>query len=482
LNETLEIARQICSGLLEAHAQGIVHRDLKPANIMLDRNGTVKIMDFGIARMVQRDGPMTGTIVGTPAYMAPEQAELKPLSACTDIYALGLLLYEMITGVAAFDGDTPVAVALKQIREYPKRPREIVSQISRAFDAVIMKCLQKDAAKRFQSVAELEIALARAANARPVRPWETALNRAITRAETEIRSRLHRGAERIISYFERQDWRRLIKLRDDPKAMLGVTGMVAALTVFLFFGGWKPLTINAQTVEVARRNSVAPVSAMNSSSSEFTTLPAQNSVNLISSHEVDLGANSRSALGNALSVDPGLPINNPGSEPMTPPSASPKPPRIAERVKSPARTEKRKAQSAAQNVAKLPTALNPTQVEILTSASSPKPASQELATIAAQPPEPAAQQANLATLPKSGSDEAKTPKLYVEVGTFKDETWANNAVEKLTQLGFHTVLVHKNLLWSQSYHVEVGPYTSQKDVAEARQSLSLQGFKARPVN
>ena len=146
------------------------------------------------------------------------------------------------------------------------------------------------------------------------------------------------------------------------------------------------------------------------------------------------------------------------------------------------RTPPRKAQSAAQNVAKLPAALNPTQVEILTSASSPKPASQELATIAAQPPEPAAQQANLATLPKSGSDEAKTPKLYVEVGTFKDETWANNAVEKLTQLGFHTVLVHKNLLWSQSYHVEVGPYTSQKDVAEARQSLSLQGFKARPVN
>ena len=68
------------------------------------------------------------------------------------------------------------------------------------------------------------------------------------------------------------------------------------------------------------------------------------------------------------------------------------------------------------------------------------------------------------------------------MGTFKDETWANNAVEKLTQLGFHAVLIHKNLLWSQSYHVEVGPYTNQKDIAEAEQNLASQGFKAHPVN
>ena len=177
LNEALRIARQMCAGLREAHLQGIVHRDLKPANIMLDRNGSVKIMDFGIARMIQRDGPMTGTIVGTAEYMAPEQAELKPVSSCTDIYALGLLLYEMITGVAAFSGDTPVAVALKQIRDYPKRPREIVPDLSGAMESVIMKCLQKDAAKRFQSADELEIALVKAGRARPLSPWEAAVNR-----------------------------------------------------------------------------------------------------------------------------------------------------------------------------------------------------------------------------------------------------------------------------------------------------------------
>ena len=89
LDETLEIARQICAGLHEAHLQGIVHRDLKPANIMVDRSGTVKIMDFGIARSAKR-GQMTGTIAGTPSYMAPEQLELKNDGAATDIYSLGL--------------------------------------------------------------------------------------------------------------------------------------------------------------------------------------------------------------------------------------------------------------------------------------------------------------------------------------------------------------------------------------------------------
>ena len=324
LNEALEIARQICAGLREAHAQGIVHRDLKPANIMLDRNGTVKIMDFGIARMVQRDGPMTGTIVGTPAYMAPEQAELKPVSSCTDIYALGLLLYEMTTGVAAFDGHTPVAVALKQIREYPKRPREIVPQLSRAIDAVIMKCLQKDAAKRFQSVAELEIALARAAKARPVSPWEAAINRGLTRAEAEIRNRLRQEAERAKAFFERRDWHRLIRIQEDPKAMLGVTGLVAALTVFLFFGGWKPRTVDAHTVQVASQNSRPPVTAANGSIPEFTTLPPQSSFDPILSHEVDLNADSRTANGKTLSPDPGLPNDNLGSKLVTPPPASPK--------------------------------------------------------------------------------------------------------------------------------------------------------------
>ena len=119
LDQALQIARQICAGLHEAHLHGIVHRDLKPANIMVEPSDDVKIMDFGIARLSQGNAQMTGTIAGTLAYMAPEQVELKPVGAPADIYALGLVLYEMVTGIPAFAGDTPIAVALNRFASFP---------------------------------------------------------------------------------------------------------------------------------------------------------------------------------------------------------------------------------------------------------------------------------------------------------------------------------------------------------------------------
>jgi serine/threonine protein kinase/class 3 adenylate cyclase len=485
LNEALEIARQICAGLHEAHEQGIVHRDLKPANIMVDRNGTVKIMDFGIARMVQRDGPMTGTIVGTPAYMAPEQAELKPVSSCTDIYAVGLLLYEMITGVAAFDGDTPVAVALKQIREYPKRPREIVPQLSRAIEAVIMKCLQKDAAKRFQSVDDLEIALVKAARARPISPWEVAINRALARAELEIRNRQRQGLEHVKALLKRQDWSSLVRIQQEPKAMLGVAGLVGAVTVFLFLGGWKPRTINAQTIQAASQNSPQPAAAADGSVSGYPSRPPQYSFTPIASNEIDLYEDSRASNGKTLSSDPGMANHTLASERATPPAASAKPARLLNGTISPVRTNARKAHPDGQASTQLQTLASPAQPEILTAVGTPKSVVEEPATNSSQLntfPDMTHAQVVTASQPKTGGDETKAPKLYFEVGSFKDETWANNAVDKLTQLGFHAVLIQKNLLWSQSYRVEVGPYTNKKDIAEARQSLASQGFKAHPVN
>lgn len=120
----IEIARQVCAGLREAHAQGVIHRDLKPQNVMVDASGNAKIMDFGIARPVEA-GATTTAIVGTPAYMAPEQAEGGRADQRSDIYAFGLVLYEMFTGTRAFDGETPVTVLVKQIHENPIRPRDL---------------------------------------------------------------------------------------------------------------------------------------------------------------------------------------------------------------------------------------------------------------------------------------------------------------------------------------------------------------------
>jgi serine/threonine protein kinase len=154
--KTTDLALQICSGLKEAHAQGIVHRDLKPENVMIDGQGNVKIMDFGIARSMEAGTRLTGSMVGTPAYMAPEQVAGKPVDYRTDIYSLGLMLYEMFTGVPAFSADNSIAVALKQMREDPPPPHEIEPNIPVGTERTILKCLEKDPAKRFQSIADLE--------------------------------------------------------------------------------------------------------------------------------------------------------------------------------------------------------------------------------------------------------------------------------------------------------------------------------------
>jgi serine/threonine protein kinase len=162
-----DLALQICSGLKEAHAQGIVHRDLKPENVMIDAQGNVKIMDFGIARSMEAGTRLTGSMVGTPAYMAPEQVAGKPVDYRTDIYSLGLILYEMFTGTPAFAADNSIAVALKQMREEPPPPHEIEPGIPVGTERAILKSLEKDPATRFQSIADLESNLRSAASVAP---------------------------------------------------------------------------------------------------------------------------------------------------------------------------------------------------------------------------------------------------------------------------------------------------------------------------
>jgi len=159
LRKAIDLTLQICSGLKEAHAQGIVHRDLKPENVMIDSQGNVKIMDFGIARSMESATRLTGSMMGTPAYMAPEQVSGKPVDYRTDIYSLGLVLYEVFTGKQAFVAENPVAVALKQVQGTPVPPHEIEPTIPVSIERAILKCLEKEPAKRFQSITELERAL-----------------------------------------------------------------------------------------------------------------------------------------------------------------------------------------------------------------------------------------------------------------------------------------------------------------------------------
>jgi serine/threonine protein kinase/tetratricopeptide (TPR) repeat protein len=150
--KTILIAKQVCEGLAEAHRLGVVHRDLKPQNIMVDEDGNARIMDFGIARSVKEKGITgAGVMIGTPEYMSPEQAEVKEVDQRSDIYSLGVILYEMVTGRVPFEGETPLGIAMKHKSEIPKDPRELNPQIPEDLSRVILRCLDKDKEKRYQS-------------------------------------------------------------------------------------------------------------------------------------------------------------------------------------------------------------------------------------------------------------------------------------------------------------------------------------------
>jgi eukaryotic-like serine/threonine-protein kinase len=161
----MELTADICGALDFSHRNGIVHRDVKPGNVMITPQGTVKVMDFGIARAVSDSAAtMTSTaaVIGTAQYLSPEQARGEGVDARSDVYSVGCMLYELVTGAPPFTGDSPVAVAYQHVREDPRLPSSINPQIPPELDAIVLKAMSKNPANRYQSAAEMRNDLLRA--------------------------------------------------------------------------------------------------------------------------------------------------------------------------------------------------------------------------------------------------------------------------------------------------------------------------------
>ncbi|ABG95497.1 MULTISPECIES: Stk1 family PASTA domain-containing Ser/Thr kinase [Rhodococcus] len=160
----MEVISDVCAALDFSHRNGIVHRDVKPANVMINRAGAVKVMDFGIARAISdASSPMTQTaaVIGTAQYLSPEQARGEQVDARSDVYSLGCVLFEILTGEPPFKGDSPVAVAYQHVREDPQTPSAVNPDIPRELDSVILKAMSKNPANRYQTAADMRSDLVR---------------------------------------------------------------------------------------------------------------------------------------------------------------------------------------------------------------------------------------------------------------------------------------------------------------------------------
>ncbi|MEV4238541.1 Stk1 family PASTA domain-containing Ser/Thr kinase [Nocardia sp. NPDC050408] len=160
----MEVVADVCAALDFSHKAGIVHRDMKPANIMINRAGAVKVMDFGIARaLADSSNPMTQTaaVIGTAQYLSPEQARGETVDARSDVYSVGCVLFEILTGEPPFTGDSPIAVAYQHVREDPRLPSHVHTGVPRELDSVVLKAMSKNPANRYQSAAEMRADLIR---------------------------------------------------------------------------------------------------------------------------------------------------------------------------------------------------------------------------------------------------------------------------------------------------------------------------------
>jgi eukaryotic-like serine/threonine-protein kinase len=170
ISVAIDYARQILGALRFAHRNGIVHRDIKPHNVLVDSEGRLKVTDFGIARAGASQMTEAGSIIGTAQYLSPEQAKGSPVDQTSDLYSVGIVLYELLTGAVPFTGDTPVEIAMKHLSATPDPPSSHRAEIPRELDKVVLRALAKDPHERYQTAEEMDADLARVAGGGRVSP------------------------------------------------------------------------------------------------------------------------------------------------------------------------------------------------------------------------------------------------------------------------------------------------------------------------
>jgi Protein kinase domain/SPOR domain len=482
-SEAVEIARQVCAGLSEAHAQGIVHRDLKPANIMISGNQIVKIMDFGIARKAHETGQTENGLAGTPAYMAPEQVESKPLSARTDIYALGLLLYEMATGRPAFTGDSAVSVALQQLHQSPTRPSKIVSSIPQRLEAAILKCIEKDPKKRFASVADLSAALDGSLLPAPVQAISETMilpaKLAVASGVNAAASRMDLLAERIARWAARANGAMPPKIREWTETVCGqrwLSRPVRTAQVALVFGA--TLLSTSLVFAFLTRAQTHPNKGLTNLATVYSLLPGAQNPPLLGpggafgSKEFEFDSTPDAGHDATTMQDDTVAASGPTPSLAKKPSAAKQP--TSKKLAAPgAPTQTQPSAPSTFSVSNpdsaFSEALRTSPLPVDTASFSPN----ELSVLTPAPPSQ--------IVPESALLKPGTSETYLEVGVFNDAAWADDAVSKLSNLGFRAICVHKSHLWAQSYHVEVGPFTTLLEMEDTSQRLAAKGFKPHAV-
>lgn len=494
--DAVGIAVQICAGLGEAHAQGIVHRDLKPANIVIAHDRTVKIMDFGVARKSRDAGTASEDLAGTPAYMSPEQLEMKLVTFQTDIYALGLILFEMVTGTQAFAAENAVELAFQQLRQEPPRPSSIVATIPARLDSAILRCLEKDPAERFASVAELGASLEKAvapvtAPARPPIEYKyfqaasVALQKVGKAALSDLnllQKEIKQGANHLYRTARPRVENWLGALRSFSFTSTSPSGKrvqaavfgAAIFTASVLFGlVMRKETHAEQPITTTRASVTSPVQPQRVSQTTASVLPTP--VSPFTAKEFDFDA-SPQPLDSAADSDAG-PAAVADSTAATSKTKAPQP---LHALSANANITTKKTQSQkyaartnsgeiADEVA-VPALVEPQPVGTLPLDN--YAASTKL--FALQPV------ALVKTSNQSPQDSAPLlPNPYLEVGSFNDAGWADNAVSHLSQLGLPARAVRKSHLWMQSYHVEVGPFKTLSALEAAEKTLTQKGFSPR---